>query len=184
VIDTASFFNEMEKIALGVQEVTQLGAQQPPGFPTVYGSLVKNKEMMRYPELVKRIGLKSGKDALVMAPESTFVRDFGPNSGAARKAVKQHELTHYIRGRRGKMKRVGTPGLRGLGATAREEIAAYLTPALRAKSPEMQKALSKGILPGTVQSVRSAYPGQRLRDVAMGGKAGALLRRAGRFFRR
>jgi len=179
-VTESALFNELEKIALGVQEVTQLGTQQPTGLSNVYGSLIKNKEMVKDPELVKRIGLKPGKDALIMAPKSTFVRDFGPNSEGAYKAVKQHELTHYLRGRRGKMARVGTPGLRGLASTAREELAAHLVPAMRAKSPEIQQALSKGVLPGTIQSVRAAYPGQRLRDVAMGG----TLKRIAKLFRR
>lgn len=72
------------------------------------------------------------------------------------------------------MKRVGTPGLRGLGATAREELIAHLS-SMKRRSLPVQQSLAVGTVPGVLESVRSAYPGQRLRDVAKGGTVKRVL---------
>jgi len=178
-----AFCDELEKIALSIKQVDQPGMLSLHGLA---GKHVTHDTIMREnPAFAKQLGVSStGKDVIFMAPKQEFAAAYGSHGDEARRAIKRHELTHYMRGKRGKMARLGKPGLRGLGVTAREELAAHLVPALRTKSPEIQKALAKGVLPGTLQSVRTAYPGQRLRDVAMGGKAGALLKRVGKFFRR
>lgn len=166
-----SFYDEVEKIALSIQRV------HVPGMLAqgVAGKHVKRETLMaENPALAKQFGVKTGKDILFIAPESDYTKAFGARGKAGYKAITQHELTHYLRGKRGKMKRFGTQGLRGLGATAREELIAHLAPVVRARDPGVQKALSAGVLPGVVASVRHAYKGQPLRQVALGGTLGRV----------
>ena len=181
MINTASLFDELEKIALNVQLIHEPGLLSTHGLA---GKHVTNKTIMaENPGLAKTVNLKPGRDALFMAPKSEFRAMVGQHGDEAYKATRRHELTHYMRGKRGKMARVGTPGLRGLGTTAREELIAHVS-ALKGRSIPVQQGLARGIAPGTLASMRSAYPGQKLRNVAMGGKAGNLLRRVGRLFKR
>ena len=178
-----ALFDEMEKIALGVKQMHQPGLLT---FQGLAGKYVTNDTIMKQnPAFAKKLGLSAGgKDALFMAPKQEFASAYGQHGDATYRAIKQHELTHYLRGKKGKMIRYGKPGLRGLGTTAREELAAHLTAAGRAKSPQIQQALARGVVPGTVQSVRAAYPRQRLRDVAMGGSLGKAVGRVRKLFRR
>jgi hypothetical protein len=170
------FYNELEKIAISVQVVHEPGLLSEHGLAGKH--VTHEKLMAENPALAKKLGIKPGKDVLFMAPQAEYERLYGPQGREGYRAVKRHELTHYMRGKRGKMKRVGTPGLRGLGATAREELVAHIS-AMRGRSDPAQLALAKGLVPGVVGSVRHAYQGQPLRQVAMGGTLG----RVGRFLR-
>jgi hypothetical protein len=169
----SAFFDELSKVAVSVQEISE------PGLLTTHGLAGKwvphAKVIEENPALAKKVGLRTGRDALFMAPREEFLRAYGPQGGEAYKAVKRHELTHYLRGKRGKMERVGTPGLRGLGATAREELIAHFE-AMRGRSPGVQKALAQSFVPGVVGSVRHAYQNRPLRQVAMGGTLGRVAR--------
>ena len=96
---------------------------------------------------------------------------------AAYQSSRRHELTHYLRQKKGKMARYGKPGVRGLLSTGREEAIAYskgLSPLKRISEKSYVEGM-KGVIPGTIGSVRQAYP-QGLRAAAMGGRLGGLIR--------
>ena len=177
IVDThtqEAFFDEMEKIALGIKLVHEPGALSS----GLAGKYVTNGTVMREsPALAKKFGVSgTGKDLLLIAPKHEFQRAYPGFGDDAYRTIKQHELVHYMRAKKGKLARVGKPGIRGLASTAREELIAHAYPALRTKSPLTQQALARGIIPGTIASVRSAYPGQSLKSVAAGGTLGRIAR--------
>lgn len=105
-------------------------------------------------------------------------------SDAAYKSSRKHELTHYLRGKKGKMDRYGKPGVRGVLTTGREEVAAHLQGLKPYKrSEKMMSQASQGVIPGVVGSVQSAYP-QGIRKALLGGTLGKALGLGGRLLRR
>ena len=105
-ITIAAVFDELEKVALSVQQVHHPGLLS---FQGLAGKYVNQDTLKQNPALAKQVGVKPGKGALFMAPKAEFVQMYGPQGEEAYRAIKRHELTHYMRGKRGKMQRVGTP---------------------------------------------------------------------------
>lgn len=100
---------------------------------------------------------------------------------AAYKSSRRHELTHYLRSKKGKMARYGKPGVRGVLTTGREELAAYVQGAKPFKkvSPKAHQEVIAGIPSGVVGSVRTAYP-EGVGKALMGGRLGSALQVAKR----
>lgn len=91
-------------------------------------------------------------------------------ANALQKNTRRHELTHYLRGKAGKMEGVGQPGLRNVLRTGREELIAYTkgVDAFDKMGPQYVSQAAKGVIPGAVASVREAYP-QGVAHAALGG---------------
>ncbi len=91
-------------------------------------------------------------------------------ANALQKNTRRHELTHYLRGKAGKMEGVGQPGIRNVLRTGREELIAYTkgVDAFDKMGPQYVSQAAKGVIPGAVASVREAYP-QGVAHAALGG---------------
>ena len=147
-----------EKIAVGpvVYKMTDADVAQNPALA---GKYIPKKEIARNPDIAKNLdpSLKSLKKGLLIEKSPSYfgsTRFLSPNQQA--KVVKDHELTHYIRDRKGKMNRLGDRGVLGVGSTMREELVAHKRSAKNLKIPLKNKV--KGILGGTLESTRQLYP--------------------------
>jgi hypothetical protein len=170
------FSDELQKIAAGPY------VMEEPTFGTArngtWAKLVKRRDIDANPAARKEIGalgVKPGRDIMVTAPDANIKAHFGEHAPAAKKALRRHEMTHWMRGQRGKMKRYGQPGLRGVATTLREEVAAHIS-SLKGQAPAQQQQLAQGVIPGTMQSSRTAYGGSLRRGAASGGNTGRVLR--------
>lgn len=167
----------MKKVAAGPYVYHEPGAM----MSGMTGKYVTHEDVMKHPEIAKNIGYRGNKGTLIMAPVEEITRAAGGDKARGKSlydATRAHEMTHYMRGQRGKMKNVGKPGLVGIASTMREELAANKR-SLKALPPEMRKNVKlRGIIGPSWASVRAAYPGQKMKDVAMGGGLGRLLRKA------
>jgi len=147
-----------EKIAAGpvIYKMTDADVAQNPALA---GKYIPKKEIARNPDMVKQLdpSLKSLKKGLLIEKSPGYfgnTRFLSPNQQA--KVVKDHELTHYIRDKKGKMNRLGDRGILGVGSTMREELIAHTRSVKNLKIPFKNKA--KGILGGTLESTRLLYP--------------------------
>ena len=98
---------------------------------------------------------------------------------SAYQSSRRHELTHYLRGKKGKMERYGKPGVRGVLSTGREELAAYgqgLKP-FKKMGPKAVAQGAMGVPGGVMGSIRTAYP-EGIRKAMMGGQLGSALQAA------
>ncbi len=173
-----SFCDELEKTALDVRLSTV------PGMGACVGKYFK-------PEMVAQHGVlqevaKGRPHLVVQKPLEEFrtmlsgQRDYVNNpelldaaSRAAQGMTRKHELTHYLRSKAGKMEGYGKPGALNVLRTAREELAGHRT-GLRAFSKmdaKTQGEAAKGVVPGTMASLRQAYP-QGLWNAVLGRSGG------------
>ena len=92
------------------------------------------------------------------------------SGAAADRSIKRHELTHWLRFKKGKMKHVGKPTIRGVATTVREEFAAHRGQMSRLPKtvPWHRKVL--GIVAGTKASTQAAYPKGILKTLLTRGK--------------
>jgi len=169
---------ELEKTALDVRLSTV------PGMGACVGKYFK-------PEMVAQHGVlqevaKGRPHLVVQKPLEEFrtmlsgQRDYVNNpelldaaSRAAQGMTRKHELTHYLRSKAGKMEGYGKPGALNVLRTAREELAGHRT-GLRAFSKmdaKTQGEAAKGVVPGTMASLRQAYP-QGLWNAVLGRSGG------------
>lgn len=166
-----AFVDELEKIAAGPRVIydpeMRTGAQYwPPSF-------VDRVEAARPDIGVKAmVGKKHG--ALVGPHPSQFSHH--PEGAQAYKALRRHEMTHWMRDRRGLFGGVGKPGLRNVLRTAREEGAAYLSQrkALR-NAPQIRRQSLVRLPKDFLTSMRAAYPAG-VGKAVMGGTLGKVVR--------
>lgn len=147
-----------EKIAAGpvIYKMTDADVAQNPALA---GKYIPKKEIARNPDIAKNLdpSLKSLKKGLLIEKDMGYfpsTKLLTPRQQA--KVVKDHELTHYIRDRKGKMNRLGDKGILGVGSTMREELIAHKRSTKSIKIPLKNKL--KGILGGTLESTRLLYP--------------------------
>lgn len=184
-----AFHDELLKIALDVKVI------DIPGLP--HGGIHKKLDSTTPPEvhalakgrkeligLRPRPEIRSALDAEVGTALSNSQK--GLLSDATYQSMRRHELTHYMRGRKGKLEGIGKPGLRNLARTAREEGIAYhqgLKPVRKAlESGAFEPALKKRLEAGTgaalgqnfMHSMNHAYPAG-LRRAALSGTLKPLL---------
>jgi hypothetical protein len=127
--------------------------------PALAGKYIPKKEIAKNPDIAKNLdpSLKSLKKGLLIersAGDFPNTKLLSPNQQA--KVVRDHELTHYIRDRKGKMNRLGDKGILGVGSTMREELIAHKRSTKSISIPLKNKV--KGILGGTLESTRLLYP--------------------------
>lgn len=170
-----AFWSELEKIAAGPLVYHEPGLYKNNGLP---GKWVSHADLWKEnPALARQVGSDPNvvKDVVFLAPKSEFVEMHGERGEEAYKAVRRHEMAHWMRAKRGNMSRMGKPGIRGVGSTLREELVGHVS-ALKGRSPEVTQALAQGIIPGAVRSTQAAYRGTTLRKAALGGSFGKALR--------
>lgn len=149
---------ELEKVAVSVK------IQHEPGLLTTHGLAGKfvPEAAIRAenPALAASIGLPTGKDALFIAPKEEFITALHGDAAkgdSAYRNIRRHELTHWLRAKRGKLEGTGKPGLRNVLRTAREEAIAQISGLKAVKDPAHRALLAKGFAPGVVGSVQHAY---------------------------
>ena len=84
------------------------------------------------------------------------------------RSLRRHELTHYIRAQKGKMKHIGAPTVKGVLHSYREEIAGHRGMVSRLNVPRSAKIM--GIVKGTQASVKTLYPKGILKTIIRKGK--------------
>lgn len=189
-----AFSDELQKLALDLRVLDH------PGLPVggaAFDRRPSNPRAAQYHPQVQEMA--AGKNHLVALQPTADIRQgfegvASPFTSAQKdlladaqyKSNRRHELTHYIRGKAGKMEGVGQPGFRNLLRTAREEGAAYkegVKPFRKviesgAFSPTEMRQLEANTGAhagkGFVSSVRHAYP-EGLRRAALGGTLKPLL---------
>jgi hypothetical protein len=127
--------------------------------PEMAGYYIPKKRIAQNPDVAKKLdpSLKSLKKGIfVQKPEEYFENTRFLTPKQQTKIIKDHELTHYLRDRKGKMNRLGDRGILGVVSTMREELIAYKRSIKGLKIPLKNKV--KGILGGTLESTRLLYP--------------------------
>lgn len=182
----------IEKLGAGPDIVHVPGLQQA----GLTGKFMPRRQAKRFykqysGEMAKELGITGPpkKDVVFLSEEKELrkvigkkVKGKGVPAAAIRgrakgfyAAARAHELTHWLRAKKGKFKRVGKPGVRGVLSTGREELAAHVR-SLKRLPPALKAELAFGIPGGVMFSTRHAY-GKPLRKALMGGKAGKLIRK-------
>jgi hypothetical protein len=157
-----AFVCELEKVAAGP------AIQDTPTLLSRFGRVghYYRPEDMEHPDnaqLKANLGPKSKRGVVLMAPRSEIEQVPGVTSEGAKRiyrSYRRHELTHWKRGQKGKLKGVGEPGVRNVLRTAREELVANVQGAkslLRAGVPA--GAIGRNAGSTFVGSMRGAYPG-------------------------
>ena len=165
----SAFSDELEKIAAGPKifhdpSLLQLGLVGKYIPPSEIHSTKPQAEYLRN----TIPGIKPGQGLLAMTPRETIRASIAKpeRANAAYNITRRHEMTHWLRERRGKMKGIGQPGLMNVGRTIREELAGHLS-GIRARGtagvPFRDKAMS--VLVGVPASLKAAYPRGVLRAV-------------------
>lgn len=158
----SAFVAELEKVAAGPKVI-----EDPSLLPRGLAGLhVRRKTLdahLHHPAIVEELarhGFQPGQDALYVPPAHQLQQLFGEHGPIAGKVVRRHEMTHWLRGRQGKLEGFGEPGLPNVLRTAREELAAHLS-SLRTKglSHARRGNLILGTPKGVIGSVKAAYPG-------------------------
>jgi hypothetical protein len=156
VIYLAAFVDELEKIAAGPARIVD--EQLPPGTAQYWQPHKVDAVDAAHPQigLKRHVGKRHG--ALLSGPSPQFP-SFEEN--AASRGLRRHELTHWLRDRKGKMTGVGKPGFGNVLRTAREEAVAYggeLKSLRRAGAPHMQPLSVMTIPKRFLGSMKAAYP--------------------------
>lgn len=185
--------DELEKLGAGPDIIHVPGMQQA----GLSGSFLSRRKMRRFYKqdpgrMAKELGMTElpKKDVVFLSKEKEIRKVLGKSvrgkstpAAVIRERAKEiyrstraHELTHWLRAKRGKFKRMGKPGVRGVLSTGREELAAHVR-ALKRLPPALKAELAVSVPSGVMFSTRHAYPGKSLRKALMGGQAGKLIRR-------
>tara|TARA_B100000131_G_scaffold132800_1_gene129389 strand:- start:5229 stop:5801 length:573 start_codon:yes stop_codon:yes gene_type:complete len=183
----SAFVDEMEKLAAGPL-IVHMSDPSSPGKHVKASTFLNNpperlRQIMAEVPAVRKAAEK-GQSVLFLPSPEGLSKLYGPAGGqAAYNTMRRHEMTHWLRDRRGKMKGVGEPGLRNVLRSAREEMAAHLSQTrTRGLTGVQREALGKLVGPGTIGSVKAnyAYMGGA-RKAALGGTASKILKALKRF---
>ena len=184
-----SFLDELEKIAAGpfIIEVDD---------PSIGGRFIPRDSFMELMEARPEIRatyqeefpeiLKSKKD-VVFVPSKKALSEAGipdKNIDPMYRAYRRHELAHWSRARKGKMKGYGEPGLRNVLRSVREEVVGYGSMGKHLPK-DMERDLAKKFLPITTASVQQAYaPKGGVKKAILGGSLSKPARIARKLLRR
>lgn len=175
-----SFLDELEKISIDLKMRPTTGIGDGSLGAAYYPPAVLDKN----PQLKELAG---GKSNLILHRPTTVadiqgaLPQLSPDEAASYakahgRAVRRHELTHYMRAQQGHLDNYGAPGIRGMLSTGREEAIAYgkmLRPMDKA-SPKFGPMLAASFGPNMLTSMRNAYP-QGLRRAAISGTLSPLV---------
>lgn len=129
--------------------------------PNLSGKYVRPQELQANRSMAKLLDptLRSLKKGLIiLRPADSF--KFGPNSKISGKQaadiLRKHEMTHYLRDKKGLLNNVGKKNIRGIFSTIREEGAAQFR---SMKGLKMSKAKKAGsAVAGVIGSLKYLYP--------------------------
>lgn len=175
--------DELTKIALGVVE----REASPQHMLGGHGMLTPSHLMS--PMGRATYSVPEGKALLRVAPTEDHLKQLGgirrlmtegtqKNVGEdLRNVTRRHELIHYMRARKGLMDGAGKPGIRNVLRTLREETAAGLGAAIRAKNPVIRALSIPSALGGAGVSTSNAYAHTGgVGKALLGGSIGKVLR--------
>lgn len=182
-----AFVDEVEKIALDIRLHTDpvgsalrtelIGAYFNP--EEVKSNPVRMALAKGRPHLIAMAPHEDIKSLLKMNPTYANTPEAGMDLIAKRMhhALQRHELTHYMRGKLGKTKGVGKPGVMNVLRSLREETAGFLSGGKAlAKTPTLQKRYFQVMFPSIAESVRKDYAATGgVRKAIMGGTLGKVL---------
>lgn len=162
-----AFSDELEKIAAGPRVfhdptlLTHAGLAGKYIAPEVIHSADPRAAMVRSAVAAHGKPIKPGQGFLAMAPLEQIRSSIAKpeRTQAVYNATRRHEMTHWLRGKRGLMRGLGEPGLMNVARTAREELAAQLS-GLKARGMKEVPLIDKlkSLWVGVPGSVRAAYP--------------------------
>tara|TARA_Y100000034_G_C6905241_1_gene419815 strand:+ start:2302 stop:2880 length:579 start_codon:yes stop_codon:yes gene_type:complete len=182
-----SFVNELRKIAAGplvidVDDISLLNGRAvhvlPDGILSPKSQahhIIRNK----FPQAIA--AAEQGKSVILLPSKKNLASSpyVGPDAAdAAYNQLRRHEMTHWLRWKKGKKGMEISPGVRGVVRNAREEFAASVSQVkTRGLHPAQQKLMASQVIPSTVASVKGNYAHQGgVKKALMGGKAGKALR--------
>jgi hypothetical protein len=118
-----AFSDELEKISAGPALVYDPQAEQSGSAAAYWPPKKVDQVDTIHPQLglKKYVGKKHG--LIVTTHPSQYA--YHPEGKAAYRALRRHEMTHWARDKKGKMKGIGEGGLGNVLRTAREEVVAY-----------------------------------------------------------
>jgi hypothetical protein len=129
---------------------------------------------------------KSKKDVVLVPSKKALLAMGVPerNIDPLYRATRRHEIAHWSRARKGKMKGYGEPGLRNVLRSAREEMIAYGSMGKRLPE-EMERNWAKEFFPATAASVQQAYaPTGGVKKAILGGSLSKPARIARKLLKR
>ena len=183
-----SFWGELEKIAAGPFMIEV----DDPSLLSGHALNVTAESFLKNPNDTHRVIIKHWPQALEAAKKGRGVvlvpsiknleqmPGMDPESARANyKQLRRHELTHWMRKRKGYGGIESAPGLRNVLKNTREEWAAHVSQAVgtRGISDAHRKQIASAAWPGTMSAVAGNYAHMGgVRKAALGGNFGRALR--------
>lgn len=143
----------------------------PKSFLSTADSPAKTLIKQQYPEAVE--ALKAGRGVIMLPSKANLAQNpflDAETADATYKQLRRHEMTHWMRGRKGKDLST-SPGIRGVLRNAREELAATASQTkIKGVSPAITRTLQANMVPAALASVKSnyAHQGGPLKAMAQG----------------
>lgn len=196
----AACIDELEKIAAGpkiIHHDLRIPGQESKGPAGGFIPRGEYDRMQQGTHAIKNMpkvkGLKPGQDVVSLPPSKVMRAELRKKMGSdvpksisndLYKMTRRHELTHWLRNKRGKMPLDAEgrlkPGLRNVARTAREEAVANVAMLKGAKNKTMRRLTAATIPINVVNSVRGAYSDQ---GGVLRNAAGGTLKRIGKALR-
>lgn len=130
----------------------------PKTFFSTADTASKAQVRQLFPEAVE--ALEKGRGVILLPSKANLAQSpflDAEEADAAYKQLRRHEMTHWMRSRKGKDLSV-SPGIRGVLKNAREELAAAVSQTkIKGVPPEITRTLQTSVIPATLTSVKANY---------------------------
>jgi hypothetical protein len=142
---------KLTKIAAGPEIIHRRFVKKDRG--SAFFDPIKNRIELPYPSKAIPDAWRTHMVASMTAPR--YAKEIQRD---AYRSSRRHELTHWLRHKRGKLPTNPQVGLRGVGRTAMEEAIAYRQGLKRLKTWPGRLGAAAGIPGGIISSIRHVYP--------------------------